>query len=65
MFVNGRLKAIDFETVSREGADVFGYSPETAPPEIARWKTNPAFDDTFPARKSFDMWSLGARAGQS
>eukprot|EP00667_Euglena_gracilis_P009780 EG_transcript_9949 len=59
VFVNGRLKAIDFETVSREGADVFGYSPETAPPEIARRKSNPALDDTFPARKSFDMWSLG------
>jgi hypothetical protein len=59
VFVQGQLKAIDFETVSKEGTDVFGFSPDTAPPELAIWKGMLDVEDIFPARKSFDMWSLG------
>jgi serine/threonine protein kinase len=59
VLVNGTLKAIDLETVSRVGEDIPGYTAETAPPELAEWEKPPRATEALAARKSYDMWSLG------
>jgi serine/threonine protein kinase len=59
ILVNGKLKAIDLETVVPVGADIPGFTPEVAPPELAIWERPPRRTAALAAQKSYDMWSLG------